>query len=241
MNIAVLFAGGVGTRMKSRELPKQFLVIHGKPVIVRTAELFQRNQQIDEIVIVCVNEWIDYCKSLIDAFSLDKVKRVVAGGNTGQDSIYRGLKAANELTCGEKSIVLIHDGVRPLIKDKTINDNITSVKRYGSAITTVPAKETVVSVSGNGDITSVSDRNFTRLARAPQSFWLDDILKSHQWAQDRDEHNYIDSASLMLARGYKLHTIIGPEENIKVTTPDDFFSVQAILNARENKQIFGLE
>ena len=227
--------------MKSRELPKQFLVIHGKPVIVRTAELFQRNQQIDEIVIVCVNEWIDYCKSLIDAFSLDKVKRVVAGGNTGQDSIYRGLKAANELTCGEKSIVLIHDGVRPLIKDKTINDNITSVKRYGSAITTVPAKETVVSVSGNGDITSVSDRNFTRLARAPQSFWLDDILKSHQWAQDRDEHNYIDSASLMLARGYKLHTIIGPEENIKVTTPDDFFSVQAILNARENKQIFGLE
>ena len=238
MNIAVIFAGGVGSRMRSKELPKQFLVIHGKPIIVRTAELFQAHAKIDAIVISCVSEWIAYCKELMVEHGLSKVERVVHGGSTGQESIYNALCAAEELAAGERSIALVHDGVRPLICEKTIDDSISSVRSFGSAITCVSAKETVVEIDGDGAVRDIPARSSIRLARAPQSFWLDEILREHRRAIAEGRQDFVDSASMMREYGHSLHLIDGPEENIKITTPGDFFAMRAILDARENEQIY---
>ena len=241
MNIAVLFAGGVGTRMHSKDLPKQFLEIHGRPIIVHTAEIFQAHPNVDAIVVASHPDWIDYCSKLFTQYGVDKVKKVVAGGETGQLSIYAGLCAAEEVAADERAIVLIHDGVRPLITPQTISDNIASVEKYGSAITSVKVKETVLEVDSSGMITNVPDRSTSRLARAPQSFWLDEILSAHHRALAEDRTDFIDSASMMMNYGHTLHLVEGPEENIKITTPDDFFAMRAILDARENRQIYGID
>lgn len=129
MNIAVIFAGGVGKRMHSKECPKQFLKIYNKPIIIHTLEYFEKHPLIDAIVISCVEEWMPYLEELIYKYRIEKVKKVVVGGETGQLSIYNGLKAAEDVANGEKAIVLIHDGVRPLINAKLITDNIESVKK----------------------------------------------------------------------------------------------------------------
>ena len=103
------------------------------------------------------------------------------------------------------------------------------------------AKETILSVGDSGDIEEIPPRDSIQLARAPQSFWLDDVLDAQEWARAQGRHDFIDSASLMQAKGNALHTVVGPDENMKITTPGDFFAMQAILNARENEQIYGLE
>ena len=144
MNIAVIFAGGVGSRMHSKERPKQFLEMYNKPIIIHTLEHFQNHSMIDAIIVVCIESWIPYLNDLLYKFRIEKVKKVVAGGKTGQLSIYNGLKAAKEVACTEKAIVLIHDGVRPLITEKLITDNIEAVLKYGSAITTAKVKETIL-------------------------------------------------------------------------------------------------
>ena len=118
MNIAVIFAGGVGKRMHTKEKTKQFLEIYNKPIIVHTLEKFEKHKDIDGIVIVCVENWISYMNDLVYKYRLEKVKKIVPGGETGQLSIYHGLCAAKEISGDEKSIVLIHDGVRPLIDKK---------------------------------------------------------------------------------------------------------------------------
>ena len=240
MNIAAIFAGGVGTRMHTKELPKQFLKIHDKPIIIRTLELFEENPEIDMIVIACVENWIGYLNKLISKYNLRKVQRIVKGGKSGQESIYNILKAAEELGDRDKDIVLIHDGVRPLITQKTISDNITSVKKNGSAITSVKVKETVLIVDNDESITEVPDRATSRLARAPQSFYLDDILSAHEKAISENKFDFIDSCSMLQYYGKKLYLVDGPQENIKITTPDDFYTMRALLDAKENAQIYGI-
>lgn len=240
MNIAAIFAGGVGTRMHTKELPKQFLKIHDKPIIIRTLELFEENPEIDMIVIACVENWIGYLNKLISKYNLRKVQRIVKGGKSGQESIYNILKAAEELGDRDKDIVLIHDGVRLLITQKTIFDNITSVKKNGSAITSVKVKETVLIVDNDESITEVPDRATSRLARAPQSFYLDDILSAHEKAISENKFDFIDSCSMLQYYGKKLYLVDGPQENIKITTPDDFYTMRALLDAKENAQIYGI-
>ena len=144
MNIGVIFAGGIGTRMTSKALPKQFLKMYGKEIIIYTLEHFEDHKDIDAIVVACVKEWIPFLEELVDRYRLQKVKKIVPGGITGQDSIYQGLKAAKEVAGNEKSIVLVHDGVRPLINEDLITDCIRSVKEKGSAITTAPVIETII-------------------------------------------------------------------------------------------------
>ncbi|MDD6187685.1 MAG: IspD/TarI family cytidylyltransferase [Oscillospiraceae bacterium] len=241
MNIAVIFAGGVGSRMNSKEKPKQFLTIYGKPIIVHTVELFQFHKEIDAVVIACIEPWIPHMKNLVQQYNLDKVKEIVPGGKTGQESIYNGLCAAERVAHGEDAIVLIHDGVRPLITEKTISDNLNSVLQYGSAITSVKVKETVLMVSEDNRITYVPDRSITRLARAPQSFFLSEIISLHRQAIKDGKTDFIDSCSMMQYYNRPLYLVDGPQENIKITTPDDFYSMRAILEARENSQIYGLE
>ena len=242
MNIAVIFAGGVGKRMHSKECPKQFLKIYNKPIIIHTLEYFEKHPLIDAIVISCVEEWMPYLEELIYKYRIEKVKKVAVGGETGQLSIYNGLKAAEDVANGEKAIVLIHDGVRPLINAKLITDNIESVKKNGSAITTAVVKETILVVNeGTATINYVPSRKNSRVARAPQSFWLNDILNAHEKALSEGKKDYIDSCTMMQEYGYDLFLVDGPGENIKITTPEDFYIMRAILEAKENAQIYGFD
>ncbi len=242
MNIAVIFAGGVGSRMHSKERPKQFLELYNKPIIIHTLEHFEKHSMIDAIVVVCIESWIPYFNELLYKYRIDKVKKVVPGGITGQLSIYNGLKAAKEIARDEKSIVLIHDGVRPLISEKVITENIMSVIENGSSITTGNVTETILVVNEeDSSINYVPSRKDSRVAKAPQSFWLEDILSAHERSLADGETNCIDSCTMMQKYGYKLHLIDGPSENIKITTPTDFYIMRAILDAKENAQIYGLD
>lgn len=241
MITAVIFAGGVGKRMHSKDIPKQFLKLHDKPIIIHTLEIFEESPEIDSIVISCVRDYIGYLNSLILKYNLKKVQKIVPGGKTGQESIFNGLKAAEEIGDRNKDIVLIHDGVRPLINEKTISNNVDSVKKHGSAITSVKAKETIIVVNKDEAIESVNNRARSRLARAPQSFYLKDILNAHERAIKEKRNDFIDSCSMMTFYGKKLYLIDGPQENIKITTPDDFYTMRALLDAKENAQIYGLD
>ena len=237
MNIAVIFAGGVGRRMNTKDRPKQFLLVHGKPIIVHTIELFQYHDEIDGIIVVCVEDWIPYMEEMKYRYRLEKIGKIVPGGDTGQLSIYNGLCAAEEVYGVEDNIVLIHDGVRPLINAKTISDNIRSVKENGTAITCTLAKETVILVDDDSKVQQVPSREHSRLAQAPQSFHLKDILAVDRKAITDGNINMIDSCTMMRVYGYELSVVIGPTENIKITTPDDFYIFRALYDARENNQL----
>ena len=237
MNIAVIFAGGVGRRMQTKDKPKQFLMVHGKPIIVHTIELFENNERIDGIVVVCVEDWIPYMEEMKYRYRLDKIGAIVPGGSTGQMSIFNGLEAAARVYGAEDNVVLIHDGVRPLIDEETINNNIDSVIENGSAITCTLAKETVILVDDNDQVSDVPSRSHSRIAKAPQSFWLKEILELERRAISEGYTDMIDSCTLMRHYGKKLSVVIGPNENIKITTPDDFYIFRALYDARENQQI----
>lgn len=241
MNIGVIFAGGVGSRMHSKEKPKQFLEIYNKPIIVHTIEHFEKNELIDSVVVVCVQGWIDYLNKLIYKYRLNKVRKVVSGGESGQLSIYNGLCAAKEVAGSDNAIVLIHDGVRPLISPELLTRNIEAVKKHGNSITSGIVKETIVEIEDDGRIKTVPDRAHSRVAKAPQCFFLNDILSAHKRALAEGRTDYIDSCSLMKAYGYELYVTDGPYENIKITTPDDYYTMRAILQAKEDAQIYGLE
>lgn len=239
MNIGVIFAGGVGRRMNTKGKPKQFLEVHGKPIIVHTIDIFQNTEAIDAVVVVCVSDWLDYMNNLVERFNLTKVKAVVAGGETGQMSIFKGLEAAEQLATDD-AVVLIHDGVRPLINEEVINANIQSVKETGSAVTSVRAKETVVLVNDSSKISEVVDRTRSFIAKAPQSFYLSDILSVERDAISKGITDAIDSSTLMGMYNRELTIVEGPYENIKITTPDDFYVFKALYDARENEQIYGM-
>ena len=231
MVYALIFAGGVGNRMNSNAKPKQFLQLFGKEIIIHTLENFQNNPNIDGIVVVCKDNWIYFLQKLLNKYDIDKVKCITAGGDTGQLSIYNGL-CALEKELKNDSIVLVHDGVRPFVNDKLINDCIESVIKYGSAIT-------VVSIE-NDEIKTITDRSKCYHAKAPQCFYLSDLLSAHRKALQDNIINMIDSASLMKYYGHSLHTVLGNYDNIKITTPTDFYTSRALYEVRENQQIFGL-
>lgn len=237
MNIAIIFAGGSGKRMNTVVRPKQFLELNGKPIIIYTLELFDNHLDIDGIVVVCIESWIPFLKKMLKKFEINKVVEVVPGGKTGQDSIYNGLSAAAK-HYSKDSIVLIHDGVRPLIVEQTITDNIETAKKEGNCITCVPATETFVVKQEDGSL-NIPSRDNSLIARAPQTFVLGDILDAHEKAQQANKHDFIDSCTMMSYYGHQMHTIIGPMENIKITTPTDFFIFRAMVQVHENQQIFG--
>lgn len=180
---ALIFAGGTGKRMNTKTLPKQFLELHGKPIIIHTIEHFESHPEIKDIVVVCVDDWLDYCKDLLAKFNIKKVSQVVPGGETGQMSIFNGLEALQEKYQGNDDYVLIHDGVRPLIDEEIISKNIESVKKYGTAITVKPVIETVVQVDEEDIINNVIERSTCQTAVAPQSFVLSEIYSLHMRAQ----------------------------------------------------------
>lgn len=239
MNIAVVFAAGTGVRMNSRSRPKQFLEVHGKPVLAYTLEIFSHHPQVEAIVLVCLADWMGYVREMLEKFHIQKVLDVVPGGATGQESIRCGLEAARCHTKGAEDIVLIHDGVRPMLDEATISACIESVKAHGSAITVTGATETMF-VADHGDVVGeILPRTQCALGRAPQCFYLQEIAAAYQRAREEGA-SFIDSASMMQHYGKTLRLVEGPVENIKITTPTDFYLFRALLDARENMQIIGL-
>ena len=237
-NIAIVFAGGTGKRMNTRSKPKQFLELHNKPILVYTLEVFNGHPEIDGIILAMLEDWIPYSEELIERFRLDKVKAVVAGGSSALCSQRNALLKAEELF-GSDAVVLIHDGVRPLLDELTISKNIACVKSHGTAITVTPAIETITIKNESGEIGQIIERSKVELARAPQSFYLKDILSAHRRAEE-EGIDFIDSASMMQHYGHTLYPVEGKPENIKITTPNDFYMFRALVDARENLQIFGI-
>lgn len=237
-NIAVIFAGGSGKRMNTVSRPKQFLELNGKPVIIYTLELFDNHPQINGIVVVCIEPWIPFLEKQLKKFEINKVVSILPGGETGQDSIFNGLDAAFQKYGTDDVNVLIHDGVRPLITEQTISDCVKTVEDKGNCITCVPATETFI-VKQKDDSLEIPSRANSLIARAPQCFRLKDIYEAHKRAQSEGRHDFIDSCSMMSEYGQHMNTIIGPMENIKITTPTDFFIFRAMVQVHENQQIFG--
>lgn len=237
MNIAVIFAGGSGRRMHSGDKPKQFLTVGGKPIIVHTVEIFNNHPQIDGIIIACIAEWISYMEDLVLQYDLNKVDKIVPGGPTGQLSIYCGLRAAAERYGRENVMVLIHDGVRPLISRRTITDNISAVRTYGSAITCAPAAETFILVDDKQNLTNIPDRACCWVAKAPQSFWLGEVLEVQEQAIADGHTNVIDTCTLMRMYGKELHLVNEPESNMKITTVEDFLVFRALYESRGNGKV----
>ncbi len=239
MNIALIFAGGTGQRMNSKSRPKQFLELYGKPILIHTLEYFENHEEIGAICIVCLKGWEEELKKQLKQFQIDKVRWIVEGGETGHDSIYNGLKKLVD-ECSLDDIVLIHDGVRPLISETLISQNIDMVKQCGNAITVEAAAESVVVI--NEETKTISDiprRCLVKTAKAPQSFRLSDIWEVHRLAQE-DGFKSIDSSDLMHRYGKELYTVESTPYNIKIATPSDYYVFRAIYEARENSQIFGL-
>lgn len=240
MNIAIIFAGGTGKRMNTKSVPKQFLELHGKPVIIYTLEKYENHPEIDQIVLVCLESWIPYAKKLLSKFQITKIVDIVPGGKTGQESIYNGIMLAHRISSDESDVVLIHDGVRPMIDENTITSCLSCVREHGNAITTTPAIETIFVNDHDGQVGNIFNRSRCTMARAPQCFYLKDIYAAHQKAKIEGKADFIDSAMLMQHYGAKLYTVEGPVENIKITTPMDFYLFRAMLDAKENMQIVGV-
>lgn len=234
-NIAIIFAGGTGQRMDNSEIPKQFIEIDGKPIIIHTLEVFEKSDDIDAIIIASLFGWIDYLNMLIRKYHLFKVKAIVPGGETSQLSIFNGLKKAYELF-PKNSVVLIHDGVRPFIDLELIRKNIESVMKNGSAISSIMATETFVLMDDNEQIKYVPSRNESFIAKAPQSFVLEDIFNVHLQAQKDSLNNFIDSCTLMTSYGKNLFVVMTDYDNIKITTQKDITLAASIYERRLNKE-----
>lgn len=238
MATALIFAGGTGKRMNTRSKPKQFLEIHGKPVIIYTLEHFEYHGEIEGIVVVCVKDYIEELKGMLRRFGFTKVKKIVPGGDTGHDSIYRGLLAMEEFA-EKDDIVLIHDGVRPLIDEELITQNIDTVKKYGNAITCEADKESQIRSFDGKTVSEMPPRDQMYTAKAPQSFYYGEIKKLYEKAEG-DGIKSIDSAQLCNLYRKELHMVKSTSNNMKITEPADFYICRALYDALEGQQVFGI-
>ncbi len=238
MTTALIFAGGTGIRMNTRSKPKQFLEMHGKPVIIYTLEHFEYHPEVDNIVVVCLKDWIEELKGLVKRYGMTKVSQIVPGGETGHDSIYLGLVAMKEYAA-EDEIVLIHDGVRPLITEELITKNIEMVKERGNAITAEAVRESVVRSEDGETISEVPPRGDMYVAKAPQSFHYNDVMKLYEQAR-KDGNKSIDSSHLCSMYDVPMNMVISTSNNIKITEPADFYIYRALYEAIENQQVFGI-
>ena len=222
-NIAILTAGGTGTRTH-QDLPKQFLTVENKPILIYTLEAFQQHPSIDEIYVACLEGWSAVLDAYARQFNITKLKKIVTGGSTGQESIYNGLKAIKEDHESTSDIVvMIHDGNRPMLPQDVITDNLVKQKKYGSAVTVIPTTE-VVFVSKDG-------------IESNEALNRDELWKVHNQAIKDGVTNMAASCSLMQKYGYMTYFSKGSEKNIKITTVEDIEIFKALLNAKNDEWI----
>ena len=232
MNVAIVFAGGVGTRMGS-EVPKQFLELNGKPVLSYALGLFQSHPRVDRIVLVAAEDHFEDCRGLAAAAGVSKLHRIVACGASAQESIYNGLRAAAE-DFPPETTVLLHDGVRPYVLPEVITANIEAVETFGSAITYTPCYETIVLSEDGKSVRAIPFRRESYTAQAPQSFRLGEILAAHERIRARPEGyaDMVDQATICWTLGIPIHLVPGNRGNVKITTPEDIVTLEALLKWR---------
>ena len=234
-NIAILTAGGIGSRTH-QDIPKQFLTVENKPIIIYTLEAFQQHPSIDEIYVSCLEGWNIVLETYAKQFNITKLKRIVTGGASGQESIYNGLKAIKE--DHEKTndiVVIIHDGNRPMLPQDVITDNLVKQKKYGSAVAVIPTTEVVfVSKNGNESNTALNREELWR-TQTPHSYNFDELWSVHNVAIKDCVKNMAASCSLMQKYGYMTYFSKGSEKNIKITTTEDIEIFKALLNAKNDE------
>lgn len=230
MNVALLTAAGSGTRMQLN-IPKQFIHVADKPVIIYTMEAFQNHPSIDAIIVVTIDSWSDVLWAYARQFEITKLKWVVPGGNSGQESIRKGLDVLKQVLSDE-DVVLVHDGNRPLVSSQIISDSLATFHKYGSAVAAIPCTE-VVFESDDG-LTSMVSTERERLLRTqtPHTYRLGELYDAHIEAEKRGLTNTAASCMLMKELGHLTYFSKGSEENLKITTPDDLKIFKALLSMR---------
>lgn len=243
MNYAIVLAAGVGQRMRNGGLPKQFLKLMGKPIIIYTLEKFEESREIDRVIIVCHGSYINYMEEILRLYRIKKVADIVVGGNDRQSSLRRGLNAIVENGGKSADIVAIHDGVRPLVDLSTIQENIRVARQFGCAITVHPVTETVVVTDAEeADMDDFKKRSDTYSITAPQTFQLGRLIEAYEKVEQSGEGEIplLDAAMVYARAGGEVHLVKQQGVNIKITTPEDYYFLKAMLELEENKFVFGL-
>ena len=231
--IALIIAGGAGLRM-GQDIPKQFLTVNEKPVIVYTLEAFQNHAEIDSIVVVCVEGWERVVEAYAKQFNITKLEFVVTGGKNGQDSIRNGLFYLED-KFDQNDVVLIHDAIRPMVSAEIISDCIVKTRKYGNAITCIPCAEAMLETEDSISSTGSYPRDKLKRTQTPQGFHLGDICQLHRDAFDAGITNSVASCTLMIEMGKKVYFSSGSEKNIKLTTVEDIDIFKALLAARRSE------
>ncbi|MDO4813691.1 MAG: IspD/TarI family cytidylyltransferase [Gemella sp.] len=237
MNIAVIIAGGSGSRM-GQDIPKQFINVYDKPVIIYTLESFQRNPLIDAIEVVCIDGWHDVLWAYAKQFNIDKLKWVISGGETGQESIRNGVYNLKDRV-SEDDIVIIHDGIRPLVDDSVLEDVIAKAKEYGNGVTSLPYNEQIFVINEEDETTTQKYvvRETLRRVATPQAYNYNLLYTKYQEAFEKKIGIYGSSYTntMMVDLGEKLYFAKGSDKNIKLTTKDDLEMFKAYLKLDKDK------
>ncbi|MCD7833229.1 MAG: 2-C-methyl-D-erythritol 4-phosphate cytidylyltransferase [Lachnospiraceae bacterium] len=230
MNIALLIAGGSGARMH-QSIPKQFLNVNDKPVMLYTMEAFQKHPDIQAIEVVCLDGWHEILRAYAEQFHISKLVNIVSGGENGQSSIRNGVYDLME-HYQEEDLVLIHDAIRPMVSQDIISDNIAKCRKYGSAVTVIPCMEAML-FSENGISSSRTIPRDTLLrTQTPQTFPLGTLYRLHREALAKGITNSIATCTLMAELGHEVFFAAGSEKNIKITTVEDLDIFKALLFQR---------
>ncbi len=232
MNIALIIAGGRGQRMH-QDIPKQFINVNDKPVIIYTLEAFQKHPDIDAIQIVCLDGWHEILEAYARQFNITKLVGIVPGGENGQASIRNGLQAIKE-RFSDNDIVLVHDGIRPMVSAEIISDSIAKCKLFGSGVAAIPCAEAMLETETKEFSSSVYDRDKLMRTQTPQAFNLGKLLWAHTEAKKRGIQNSVASCTLMIELGETIYFSHGSEKNIKITTVDDLEIFRALLSANNS-------
>ncbi len=231
-NIALIIAGGKGARMH-QDIPKQFLTVNEKPVIIYTLEAFEKHPEIDAIAVVCIAGWEQVLWAYARQYSITKLQYIVRGGDNGQESIRNGLFEL-EKHFGKDDIVLIHDAIRPLVSAEIISDCIRVTLEHGCAIVVIPCAEAMMQTEDGLCSTGSYPRDKLKRTQTPQAFRLGNICAIHRKALDRGITNSVASCTLMIEMGEKVYFSAGSEKNIKLTTVDDIDIFKALLAAKRS-------
>lgn len=227
MNIALLTAAGTGSRMH-QQIPKQFMHVDNKPLIIHTLERFERHPGIDAIIVVTLESWIDVLWAYARQFGISKLKWVVPGGSTGQESIHNGLMEIAR-HCSEDDVVMIHDGNRCLVSSEIISNSLAVFREHGSAVAAIPCVEAVFR-STDGELATESiPREELWRTQTPHTYTLGKLLWAHEQAAERNISNTAASCVLMHELGEQVWFSKGSEENLKITTMDDLHIFEALL------------
>lgn len=231
MNVALIIAGGVGSRMH-QEIPKQFINVYDKPVIVYTMEAFQRHPMIDAIEVVCLDGWHDILWAYAKQYGITKLKWIVSGGKTGQESIRNGVYHLED-KCSPEDIVIVHDGIRPLVDDTVLSDVIIKCEQYGNAVTAMPYNEQIFVADDEISTVKYIPRETLRRVSTPQAYQYGLLDEKYHEAFEKEIGIYGSSYTntMMVELGVRLYFAAGSDKNIKLTTTDDLELFKAYLKA----------